>query len=168
MSCKIPNYSLFKELKELFWSRQQTTQPRLIQPRSRQITTSTSTSTSTSTLSTTVYMNNVEMDYVHHIGYIHYSLKEIGSYIVIVNSSKGPNCIFGISKSDRMHYGDIKKIIESKWTLDNYEISLNIKWNACEFPLLSIKFSKRYGTFISLNNLHNKHDFTFHITVIGN
>lgn len=82
----------------------------------------------------------------HKIGYLNKNkIKDYGSYIIIVNSLKenGPNCIFCISKSSKLSQGNITKLTNCPG-IDNDVLEL--KWNPCEYPLLTYNYNIPYNT----------------------
>jgi hypothetical protein len=89
------------------------------------------------------------------------NIKEIGCYIIMVNSQikEGPNAIFCISRSDRTKDGSINKLISSEGKLGD---KLDILWNPLEYPCIKLthNFTKEL-----LNNKHLK--FSYNIRVIS-
>lgn len=80
---------------------------------------------------------------ISYIGYItnkyYKNMKDIGSYIIIVNSNlNGPNAIYSISKSNMMQDGCISILSNSPDINGN---TLELEWNKGEYPLLKYKAS---------------------------
>jgi hypothetical protein len=80
---------------------------------------------------------------ISYIGYItnkyYKNMKDIGSYIIIVNSnSNGPNAIYSISKANMMQDGCINILSNSPDINGN---TLDLEWNKGEYPLLKYKAS---------------------------
>lgn len=80
---------------------------------------------------------------ISYIGYItnkyYKNMKDIGSYIIIVNSNlNGPNAIYSISKANMMQDGCISILSNSADINGN---TLELEWNKGEFPLLKYKAS---------------------------
>jgi len=90
---------------------------------------------------------------ISNIGYLtnkyYKNMKDIGSYIIIVNSnSDGPNAIYAISKANMMQDGYINILSSSPDINGN---SLELEWNKGEYPLLKYKSST-----LVCNNDNNK------------
>jgi hypothetical protein len=95
------------------------------------------------------YINNIKTKYI----------KDIGSYIIIINSqtSGGANGIFCISRSDKSKPGTVKELIKSNGILDE---NIDLEWNPFEYPLLKSK--------LKINNCKNTNMISYYVKVITN
>jgi hypothetical protein len=90
------------------------------------------------------YDNSVDIKYINTftIGYLRNNqfkcIKDTGSFIIIINSDfkNGPNGIYCISRSDNLLSGTVKPLVESN---GKFEDSLELTWNAGEYPRLNIR-----------------------------
>ena len=88
-----------------------------------------------------------------HIGYItnqyYKKMKDIGSYIIIINSNydSGPNAIYAISKAHIMQDGNINILSNSPDLNGN---TLELEWNKGEYPLL--KYRRSHSDYQNVND----------------
>ena len=112
------------------------------------------------------YDNSVNIKYKNKftIGYLRNNqfkcIKESGSFIIIVNSNfkHGPNGIYCISRSDSLLQGTVKPLIESNGKFDD---SLELIWNAGEYPILNIQTKLNNYKDMNITNL------SFYVKIIS-